>query len=48
MDGPQISLQIVQHDASPRSFGTADAILPLVVQVVLVDGKEGEVRLAPY
>ena len=43
---PPVSLEVVKHDAVPRSFGTTNAVLPLVVEVVLVDGEEGQVRLA--
>lgn len=41
------SLEIVEHNSVPRSFGKADAVLTLVVQVVLVDREKGRVRLAP-
>lgn len=41
------SLEVIEHDAAPGAFGKADTVLPLVVQVVLIDGEEGQVRFAP-
>lgn len=40
------SLEFVEDDTGPRPVGKAHAVLALVVQVVLVDGQEGQVRLA--
>lgn len=41
------SLEVVEQDPRPRPLGMAYAVLALVVQVVLVDGEKGQVRLAP-
>lgn len=45
--GHAFSLEVVEQDAGPRPFGKADPVLALVVQVMLVDGEEGQVGLAP-
>lgn len=39
-------LEVVQQDAAARPLWKADAIPPFVVQVVLVDGQQRQVRLA--
>lgn len=43
----RLSLEVVEHDAAPGAFGKADTVLPLVVEIVLIDGEERQVRLAP-
>lgn len=46
-DPRRSSLEVVEQDAATRSFGNADAIPALVVQIVLVDRQAGPVWLAP-